>query len=275
MTIKPLSNLSHVVACALAGLTLSAAADHKAAAVKTTKPLAPSEYEGGRGLLTLQGPTGLFINPTSGTLPANAFTAQYCFFLPNNSSSPVMGHGAMASYGVTDWLELGGIFTALDFNRGANPPRGDIFGGGPLIRLRLLKDEGAIPQLSVGGYFRMGDIETYNAFIALYKRVEIDPNGFFRSVGFHGGLRQSWIGQGGDASDAPVGYAGLEVQLPYRLYVVGEVSTTDRDSGGTATPYGFGLQWRAGGINISAAFTNPGNVREPSFYFGIGTQLRF
>lgn len=265
MTTKILSSKTALVFLAL---TLSvAAADKPAVSFKTTKPI---EYEGGRGLLTLEGPSGMFINPTSGTLPAHAFTLQYCFLLPNNSSSPVMGHGAMAAYGVTDWLELGGVFTALDLSSPAN----DLFGGGPLVRVRLLKDEGAIPQLSVGGYFRLGDIETYNAFLALYKRVEIDPNGFFKAVGFHAGMRETWVGKGGDNSDAPVGYLGAEFQMPYRIYAVGEISTTDRDKG-RHTPYSFGFQWRAGGINVSTAFMDDGSFRQPSFYFGIGSAVKF
>ena len=90
-------------------------------------------------------------------------------------------------------------------------------------------------------------------------------------------MRETWKTKGParDRSDAPVGYFGLEFQLPARFYVVGEVSTQDRDSGGNETPYAFGLQWRAGGINVSAAFTNPGALREPSFFFGIGSQLKF
>lgn len=260
-----------VAALALAAMTLPLKAGHEITEV-SKNPTPVADYEGGRGLLTIQGPSGLFINPTSGTLPAHAFTAQYCFLLPNNSTSPFMAHGAMMAYGVTDWLELGAVLTVVDI---ANPRALDPFGAGPLIRVRLLKDDGLIPQLSIGGYSRFGDIETYNVFLALYKRVEINRDGFLRSVGFHAGMRETWIGKGGDVSDAPVGYFGMEFQLPARFYVVGEVSTHDLDSGGNKTPYAFGVQWRAGGINVSAAFTNPGALRDPSFYFGIGSQLKF
>jgi hypothetical protein len=269
MKTKDLTN----VVLALAALSLPATAGTQIVSAKTTAPIA--DYEGGRGLLTIEGPSGMFINPTSGTLPQGAFTAQYCLLTPDNRTSPVMAHGAMAAYGVTDWFEVGAIFLAFNFDQTVNPRQDDLYGSGPLVRLRLLKDEGWIPQLSVGGYFRFGDIETYNAFVALYKRFEIKPDGFFQSVGFHAGLRETWKGKGTDAQDAPVGYFGLEFQLPYRFYLVGEVSTQDRDSGGNKTPYAFGVQWRAGGINISAAFTNPGFVRDPSLFFGVGSQFRF
>ena len=43
--------------------------DDKAGKEMTTA--AEPQYEGGRGLLTLQGPSGMFINPTSGTLPCD------------------------------------------------------------------------------------------------------------------------------------------------------------------------------------------------------------
>ena len=263
-----------LAALAFTALTLQVHAGGKtAAASKNPEPAA--DYEGGRGLLTLEGPSGMFINPTSGTLPAHAFTAQYCFLLPNNDTSPLVAHGAMMAYGVTDWLELGALLTVLDFDQGVAARQADLYGVGPLVRVRLLKDDGLIPQLSVGAYFNFGDLETYNAFLALYKRVEIDRNGFLRSIGFHAGMREKWIAKGGDVSDTPVGYFGVEFQLPARFYVVGEVSTKDRDTGGNRTPYGFGVQWRAGGINVSAAFTNNGAFREPSFFFGIGSQLKF
>lgn len=236
-------------------------------------PSAPvDDYVGGRGLLTIQGPTGLFINPTSGTLPAGAFTAQYCFFLPNNNADILMAHGALISYGVTDWLEVGGLFGAKDFD--SSVPLDDAFYGGPMARVRILKDEGFIPELSVGGYAFFGDEENYNAFIAAFKRFEISTSGILRSVGVHAGLRETWNEKPDDASDSPVGYFGLEIELPLRLYLVGEVSTKDEDLS-DKTPYSFGVQWRAGGINVSVAFLDFGNtvISEPSFFFGIGSQF--
>jgi len=47
--------------------------------------VAPAPYEAGRGLITLEGPSGMFINPTSATLPKGAYTAQYCLFFPEPS----------------------------------------------------------------------------------------------------------------------------------------------------------------------------------------------
>ncbi len=263
-------------ALALAALALPTMAGEVSISAKNPPPPpVEDEYVGGRGLLTIQGPSGLFINPTSGTMPAGAFTAQYCFFLPNNNTDILMAHGGLISFGVTDWLELGAILGGKDFD--SNVPLDDRFYGGPMVRARILKDEGFLPELSVGGYFIFGDEENYNAFLAAFKRFEISKDGILRSVGLHAGLRQTWIEDPDpDLSDSPVGYFGLEVELPFRLYLVGEVSTRDEDLSDDV-PYAFGLQWRAGGINISIAYTEPGFgiVHEPSLFFGIGSQFNF
>jgi len=261
-----------VIAVGFAATALRAVAgEQESVPLKDSAPVEVSDYEGGRGLLTSQGPSGLFINPTSGTLPAHAFTLEYCFWTTNNNISGVQ-HGVMASYGVTDWLEFGALFTGLD----VQSPGPNQFAGGPLTRVRLLKDEGLIPELSIGGYCHLGDtnIADYDTFLALFKRVEISPNGFFRSVGFHAGIRETWAGSARFVTAAPVGYGGIEFQLPYRIYILGELSTTDTNEG-KQTPYSFGFQWRNGIFNCSVAFENNGGFDQPSFYFGVGSQLKF
>ena len=64
--------------------------------------VAPEAHEANGGLVTLAGPSGMFINPTSTTLPQGAFTAQYCFFLPDFDFKETMAHRSMFAYGVTD-----------------------------------------------------------------------------------------------------------------------------------------------------------------------------
>ena len=61
-------------------------------------------------------------------------------FFPN-SDNEIVGHGAMTSYGVTDWLEIGATGNYID----ATNDR-EFAIGGPLVRIRLLKDEGCIPS---------------------------------------------------------------------------------------------------------------------------------
>lgn len=232
-------------------------------------PAPEAPYEGGRGLLTLEGPSGMFLNPTSATLPKGAFTAQACYLNPNLDDS-VNASGAMVAYGVTDWLELGilGNYIFLDDALGD-----DQSGLGPMARVRLLKDEGLVPQVSVGYYAKFGDdaVETNSGFVAAYKRFPVgDESGFVKSVGVHLGARYSSL----ESEDVCVGYGGLEVQFPYRLYLVGEISSKDDDVY-SEIPFAAGLQWRAGGINISISAMQDGTFEDPGFFFGIGTQLSF
>src|SRR5438128_9036624 len=61
-----------------------------------------------RGLITLEGPSGMFINPTSATLPQGTFILNYCVFVPTLPQGiGLVGHGVLLSYGVRDWLEVG------------------------------------------------------------------------------------------------------------------------------------------------------------------------
>ena len=229
-----------------------------------------SGFEAGRGLITLEGPSGMFINPTSATLPRNSFTLQYCFFLPDNSSD-VIGHGLLAAYGVTDWLELGATGNYIDLNAGADD---ELYGAGPFARIRLIEPDGIRPQVSIGGYSRFSDDDPLNkvgAFAAAYSRVPLDESGFVKSLGFHYGVRNVWQDVGEDSFN---GFFGAELQLPYRLYIVGEVSTRDDDAQ-EDVPYAFGVQWRAAGVNISVAGIQDGNLDDPGFYFGIGYGITF
>lgn len=210
----------------------------------------------------------MFINPTSGTLPAQTATLQYCFLLPTNDFSEVMGHGALLAYGITDFLEIGAVANYIDFDAGDDPSA-----VGPMARLRLMQDTAYLPEVSVGYYGKFGDdaLDQQAAFAALYKRIPIgDESGIVRSFGMHGGVRQVWDTPEDDETFRV--YGGVEVQLPLRFYLVGEVSSDDNAA---TTPYAYGVQWRLGGINISVAGIQNGNLDDDAFYFGIGSALQF
>ena len=233
-------------------------------------PPAPDHgiYEGGRGLITTEGPSGMFINPTSGTMPAHAATLQYCFLLPTNDFDEVMGHGALLAYGVTDFLEIGAIGNYVDFDAGDDPSA-----VGPMARLRLVQDASYLPEVSLGYYGKFGDdaLDQQAVFLAAFKRIPIgDESGVVRSIGIHGGVREVWDTPEDDETFRV--YGGVEVQLPLRLYLVGEVSSDDNAA---ETPYAYGVQWRLGGINISVAGVQNGNLQEDAFYFGVGSQMSF
>jgi hypothetical protein len=228
-----------------------------------------TQYEGGRGLLTLEGPTGMFINPTSATLPQDYGTLQYCIIFPNNEND-VIGHGLLGSYGVTDDLELGAHGNYIDLRDASD----EFVSGGPFARYRITRDEpGGIPQIGVGAYSRIiGDdeLEKVGVFAAAYKRFPIREDGFLRSVGIHLGAKNLWVDDEFNPDDTTAsGYGGIEFQFPLRLYAIGEVQTRDDDFQ-EDTPYAFGLQWRAAGIAMSAAGIQDGTFDEPSFFYGIG-----
>jgi len=225
-------------------------------------------YEAGRGLISLEGPSGLFINPTSATLPEDAGTAQYCVFFPNNKTDTV-GHGLIGAFGLADNFEVGAQATILDLPQGK-----ERFAAGPFARYRLLKNDGYTPQASIGAYSRVGDrvLNKGAIFGALYWRAALSEDGLVRSVGLHSGMRQVWFDNDAALNDEFAWYNGLEVQLPLRVYAVGEVSTRDNQA---HTPFAYGLQWRAAGIAMSAAGIQNGNTSDVSFYYGIGYSTAF
>ena len=163
--------------------------DSKKTIIEPEKP--ELRYEAGRGLITLEGPSGMFINPTSATLPKGKFTAQYCDFIPEEDTD-VVGHGLMLAYGVTDWLEVGAVGNFVDQNE---PIERQFAAGGPMIRIRLLRDKSWWPQVSVGAYAKLGNekLNQGSVYIAAYKRIPIMEDGFLKSLGFHAGYRHSWF----------------------------------------------------------------------------------
>ena len=238
------------------------------AALALALPLhAEENYEGGKGLLTLEGPSGMFLNPTSATMPEGFGTLQYCVFFPENKTD-VVGHGMMGSYGLSDALEVGAAGNYVDLRKAGD----ELTGAGPFVRCRLLKDvAGGQPQLSVGAYSRFGDdaLHKIGLFSAAYKRLPIDENGPLKAVGFHAGVKHLWLDSDLPEDTTLAGYGGAELQLPLRCYLVGEVTSKDDDFN-THTPYAYGLQWRAAGIAMSFAGIQDGSREDASFFYGIG-----
>jgi hypothetical protein len=140
-----------------------------------------------------------------------------------------------------------------------------------------MKHEGFVPQVSIGGYSQFGDDSqtNYGIFSAAYWRIPINnEDGFVKSVGIHTGVRENWYDVG--VSDAFHAYGGLEVQLPLRVYLIGEVSTRDNDFDTEDTPYAFGAQWRLWGVNITLAGIQDGKrAKGPAFYWGVGAGYQF
>lgn len=252
-------------------------------------------YIGGRGMVTAQGMSGMFLNPTSGTLQQGQFTLQWCFLNQDDllltdgtrTGVDVLANGLMGAYGITDWLEVG-VFS-LWAHVEPSPFRAS--GGdetlnvlGPFVRVRILKDEGWMPELSVGGIFLDGDsssdvIGRQEIFAAASKLFPIDEDGFLRSFRLHLGVRQIWKHERPSGLMIPangtVGYIGGEIELPYDIYLVAEVATKD-DIQGPRTPFSAGLQWKPNNVvGISIAGVNPGDAKRISFWFGVGLNFNF
>jgi Exopolysaccharide biosynthesis protein YbjH len=234
-------------------------------------PVAPIVRES-RGNITLEGPSGMFLNPTSATLPQGVFSIGYCAVLTNQKTD-VLGHSMYISYGVRDWLELGVVANMFNFSiPGDDVPAGDYVTGGPMARIRLIRDRNCWPEISIGGYAKIGTeaFDSKNAFIAASKTVPIDEKGFLKTVTFQGGFRESWL----EAPNRETNrfYGGLEVQLPYNFYLVGEITQFAKEKD-QFTPWAAGIQWRGKRFGLSAAFVQSGDDSPPSIYLGIGSGL--
>jgi hypothetical protein len=245
--------------------------------VTPVTPAGEEHYYGARGLITLEGPAGMFINPTSGTLPQGKFTLQYCFFLNNAHGENGIWHGWLLGIGITDWLEIGATSSLYK----SEPNESDHIAAGPQLRVRLLRDKAWWPELSVGSYVRWGDneLDKVGVYVAESKRFMIDSEGFFRSVAIHCGFRQLWLDHAGPqplGQNSSVGYIGTELEFPYRIYAVAEVSTRDQQRpGADQIPFAFGLQCRLPAVALSIAGIQEGDQAHLGFYFGIGTAVPF
>jgi hypothetical protein len=222
---------------------------------------------GGRGLITIEGISGLFLNPTSGTLRTHQLTLQYCAGLEDASVDKLVKHVAMVAYGITDWIEIGALGRIDD-----EPDAPNTAAFGPLFRVRILKALGSWPELSIGGMFQEGNenLTRQTLFLAASKAVQIDADGIFRSFRFHGGFRQFWqevrVDVQQPSKSASLGYIGGELEFPYHLYLAAEISNNDSFP---HIPFAVGLQWRhPKGYGLSLAGLQSGTKAE--LFVGIG-----
>lgn len=239
------------------------------------------------GNLTLEGPTGMFLNPTSALLKKNEIIVQYCAAILKFNNTSLIDHYAIASYGLTDWLELGVTGRVWDMDSGPTY-RGSQSGGGPFARLRLLKEGRLLPEFSVGAVSVQGDpiVRKDTIFFAASKGLGLKERNLPIDLRFHAGVRQFWFGQGADANrprqfygltqdvggsgiNDHVAYFGGEISLPKNLHFVSEISTPP--AGATRTPYSVGLQLRSSeGYGFSLAGIQTGNQAYPGIMIGIG-----
>jgi len=248
-------------------------------------------YSGGRGLITNAGPTGMFLNPTSGTMPRGSMTTQLfaTTIKPLPNKDQFAWYNAMASYGVRDWLEIGALGQLVDrsnklFVGGTEVnDNQSVMAGGAFFRLRALKDEHLTPEVSFGGITLEGNeiLRRRTLFLAASKRFVISDTHLLRSVRLHLGGRHFWQREGSQlsfqtwtvlaqrGSEDTVGYAGGELGFPRPMYLVGEVQT--KETGFRYTPWSAGIQLRhPSGFGLSVAVLQPGFQSSLTAYIGIG-----
>jgi hypothetical protein len=227
-------------------------------------------YKGARGLVTLEGITGMYLNPTSGTLAAGKLTLQYCIAMLKQQAGQNTGtenqHTAMATYGVTDWLELGALGRVSDLDN----QHQSIAAGGPLGRVRLFKDEGMWPELSIGGMLREGkkNLTKRTVFVAGSKKMDLESV-IVHSLRLHAGFRQFWQDGSVNVADASIAYIGGEVEFGKSVFLVGEVST--KDDAFRRVPFSAGFQVRSqDGKAFDVAVVQSGNEEDISLFIGVG-----
>ena len=70
---------------------------------------------------------------------------------------------------------------------------------------------------------------------------------------------------------------GVELELPYNLYLIGELSSNNLlQKGGVHTPWSAGVQWKPNGVlGLSVAYMTPEllGLRQ-GFWFGIGLNFK-
>ena len=232
---------------------------------------AEEPYVGGRGLITREFATGMFLNPTSGILNHGQFTLQYCatiFHDPTPEKPTVVGHRAIAAVGLANWVEVG---AAGELDDRPGPDKNPTIGG-PMVRARLLKDQGPWPEIGIGGIFLFGDkeIERRTVYVAASKGLKLGDGPFLRSVRGHVGFRQTWFEEGQDGS---FGYVGGELELYRHTFLVAEVS--NKGAGATKIPWAAGVQVRhPDGFGFTLAVAQTGRLSNLAIYVGVGLNFQ-
>lgn len=229
-----------------------------------------SRYVGGRGLITVEGPTGLFLNPTSGITAKGQLSPQACVFFFDVNGDHATGYGLLLTYGVTDWLDIGVYGLLVDGINPAVTGESTLESGQINARVRLLRDEGGLPEVSVGGFVQEGDepLRRQTLYIAASKGFDFGTGGLFSGGRLHAGFRHFRQDPDVNEEDGSIFYIGAELNLSSNLFLVGEVST--KDDVFAHTPYAFGIQYRGSSSGLTMAVTQPGNSDDPAYYFGIG-----
>jgi hypothetical protein len=141
-----------------------------------------------------------------------------------------------------------------------------------MARVRLIRDQQWWPEISLGAYSKMGtpNFDSHNLYAAASKTLPIDEKGFFRSITFQGGFRESWLKE--PERNTNRFYGGAEVELPAHFYLIGELTEFSHRKD-EFTPWAVGVQWRGRRFRLLAALVQSGDDNPPSIYLGLGGGL--
>jgi hypothetical protein len=221
------------------------------------------------GLITKEGPTGMFLNPLAEVSPPKTINAQTCWLRQELPAGVAHWNIFMLAHTLPTATELG-LLGNLN-----SPEGGSVEGavGGFLRQLVVPEAQwlSITPALAVGATAFHTDISTegFNtratAFAALSKTLT--PPEFRVPVRAHLGGRFVNFADPTDSSDV-TGYIGLEVGVLRNLRLIGEVNTQTKVD--TTTPFAVGLQFSLAKLGISVAAINTGRADTPGLFFGIG-----
>jgi len=221
------------------------------------------------GLITKEGPTGMFLNPTAEVSPPHTINAQTCWLHQNQMEGVSDWNIVMVAHTLPTATELG-LLVRLVTPQG-NSTESAV--GGFLRQLvwpeaRWLP---ITPAFAVGATVFHNEISTPGlnvrgtAFAALSKTLT--PPGFLVPVRAHLGGRFVNFSNPTDANDV-TGYLGIEANVMTNLRLIGEVNIQTKVD--TRTPFAVGLQFSLAKLGISASAINTGRSNTPGLFFGIG-----
>ena len=139
------------------------------------------------------------------------------------------------------------------------------------MRARLLKDEGMIPEFSVGGMLREGHdyLRQQSLFVAASKGIPLGDSSPVSEIRFNAGFKQIWQDSSVKEANGSIPYGGLDIAGPLNLHLVGEIS--GKDDIYIKTPYSIGVQWRdPRGYGASLAYVRSDDWGASAIYVGVG-----
>jgi hypothetical protein len=227
--------------------------------------------------LTLDGQTGLFINPTAEVATKNSPEIQVNYQRLSGYGEHVNQYGIGGAIGLADKLELNGNYERLS----ASGEHINDWRIGGKYQVLNQKEKGF--GLAVGGGY--GQIQEYGEHVNHYNLFVAGTKAFNTSsnrapVEGTLGLRWDRLSAYGESESKFSVYAGAQVPLTRtgEVSLIGEVGSKMFD--GLSTPYAIGVRYqpKQSGFNIGAGFGRPSFIsQEPglnsTFFVQAGYQF--